>query len=221
MSRHLFIQHIKTQSRDDPFRFYVYAYLRSKDSHNDKAGTPYYIGKGCGRRAYGNHKTQRVPKDKNFIVFLETHLSEIGALALERRYINWYGRKDNSTGILMNFTDGGDFSYGIKMTEEHKRKIGAASAGRKHSQETKRKIKEAQTGNKNHFYGKTHSEETRLKLSIAASGKSPSEETRRKLSMATKGIKHKTIVCPPCNKEGGNVAMKRYHFDNCKTISEQ
>ena len=26
--------------------YYVYAYLRSKDSPNAKAGTPYYIGKG-------------------------------------------------------------------------------------------------------------------------------------------------------------------------------
>ena len=37
----------------DPFRFYVYAYLRDKDSATAKIRTPYYIGKGtvtCNRK---------------------------------------------------------------------------------------------------------------------------------------------------------------------------
>ena len=71
---------------NDIYRYYVYAYLRSN-------GTPYYIGKGCNRRAYEKHGTIPVPKDRIKIVFLETNLSNVGALALERRYIRWYVAK--------------------------------------------------------------------------------------------------------------------------------
>lgn len=88
--------------------FYVYAYIREN-------GTPYYIGKGFGNRHLARHNVPVPPLSR--IVFLEKNLTEIGALALERRYINWYGRKNNNTGTLRNLTDGGEGTCG--MTYNH------------------------------------------------------------------------------------------------------
>jgi len=99
-------------SAKNPPGFYVYAYIRDN-------GTPYYIGKGCGRRAWEKQHHRSIPNDITKIIIIEANLTEIGSLSIGRRLIHWYGRKDNKTGILRNFTDGGDGSHGFKHTKEH------------------------------------------------------------------------------------------------------
>ena len=86
--------------------YYVYAYLRKSTL------TPYYIGKGSGKRYKSKDHKVKVPTDSWRIVFLETNLTNVGACALERRYIKWYGRKDLGTGILRNITNGGEGAPG-------------------------------------------------------------------------------------------------------------
>ena len=174
--------------------YYVYAYLRKSDN------TPYYIGKGKNGRAYDpNHKVS-VPKDRTRIVFLETNLTNIGALALERRYVRWYGRKDNGTGILHNRTDGGDGAAGSLLTEEHKAHLSKVLSGIP-------KPSSSRPGELNPFYGKKHSEQT---LSL-----------QREVKLGDKngmfGRKQEKKHCPHCHKDIAINTYPRFHGDKCKS----
>jgi hypothetical protein len=161
-----------------PNGFYIYAYLRDD-------GTPYYIGKGHGKRAWIQHanrgKGAHTPKDLSRIYICESGLTELGAFALERRYIRWWGRKDLGTGVLQNMSDGGQGTSGTCRTvsEETKRKIGDANRGRPQSAETKEK-------RANSLRGKKMSAESNQKRSAKMKGRKtgPQSPERKAKSLA-------------------------------------
>lgn len=168
--------------------YYVYAYIRSKDSSTAKAGTPYYIGKGKGNRAWSKQHNVILPPE-HYIVILESNLSEIGALALERRYIRWYGRYNNG-GTLYNNTDGGEGISGFKHTDKTKALISSKRVGFIFSNETKLKMSESAKVRMNDSRSKLsrpHTDETKLKMSRTRTGKIKSESHRKNLSNSLSG----------------------------------
>lgn len=188
---------------NNPIGCYVYAYLRAD-------GTPYYIGKGVKSRAWAIHqrKNSRVnlPKDQKRIIIMESNLTDLGALALERFYIRWYGRKSDN-GILINITEGGDGASGAKRSDYTKKLLSELKKGRPTSEQTKQKMSLAKIG-------KPKSEEHKQKMSESKRGFVFSEENKQKLRKSKQ-----TVQCPHCDKIGGSNAMARYHFDKCKKIA--
>ena len=157
--------------------YYIYSYLREDHS-------PYYIGKGSGRRAYTKGpKEVKPPRDKSRVRILKADLTEEEAFLLEKLYILMFGRIDLGTGILRNKSDGGDGSSGAIRSPEFREKLRQANLGKKRPQWVYDKIA---ASNK----GKKVSEETRAKISAIHKGKKCTEEHKRKVSEAKKGFKH-------------------------------
>jgi hypothetical protein len=195
----------------NPNSFYTYAYLREDRS-------PYYIGKGSGRRIYvKGGRFCGIPKNKSQIIFLKQNLTEEEAFKHEKYMIAVFGRKDLGTGILRNMTDGGEGTSGRLKSEEEKEKSRARMIGknnpqygRKYTEEERKNLSEKMRGENGPFYGKTHTEE--FKKNRCGPGnpmygkKCPEHSARMKRRMNTTEGKE---IARKAGKIGGAKAYER------------
>jgi hypothetical protein len=97
-------------------KFYIYIHKRKSDD------AIFYVGKGSGKRcreAYGRNNLWNKIADKHgfYAEIVADGLSESEAFDIERSLIDQYGRIIDGTGILANFTDGGEGVSGWRGTD--------------------------------------------------------------------------------------------------------
>ena len=80
-------------------KFYTYLWLRYD-------GSPYYVGKGCGARAWKWHRGFKNPPQRERVI-IQHWPDEQSAFEAEKFLIALYGRIDLGTGCLRNQSDGG------------------------------------------------------------------------------------------------------------------
>lgn len=220
--------------------FYVYVWLdpRKPGVYNYGKYTfthePIYVGKGFGKRIQNKHDNKILTfKLKKFFfpihVKVKEDLFEKEAFSLEIKLIKKIGRIDLKTGPLCNFTNGGEGTSGIVMTEETKKNMSLSKKGKKFTDEHKRNIALTKIG-------KPRSEETKRKLSeinkgkkipieivkkIAAKnkGKKRTDEFRKRMSILNKGRKQSAEFCQKLsrNRKGKTTWMKgKHHTEEAK-----
>ena len=115
------------------------------------------------------------------------------------------------------------WNKGVAMTDEAQQKLSAANKGRAAwnkdiltPEEVRAKQRIAKLGKPSPRKGIAHTEETKLKIRLSKKGKKLAEELYKKQGLTRLGKKQPIVVCPHCNKKGGNATMPRWHFDNCK-----
>ena len=89
-------------------KFYTYLWLRED-------GTPYYVGKGKGKRAYNPENPKVKPPENKERIIIKYWKSEEESFDAEKDLILKYGRLDLGTGCLENRTYGGEGKSGWRV----------------------------------------------------------------------------------------------------------
>lgn len=197
---------------------YVYRHIRLDKNE------PFYIGIGSDekyKRAYTNNSRNKIWKSITLktdyeIEILLDNLTWEDACKKEIEFIDLYKRKCDN-GILANLSLGGEGgAMGFKRTQENKDKISNYNKGKIKPKYVGEKISIKLKGIKRDDTFKKKLS-NRMKGNKYTLGLKISEAHKYKISLANKGIKKEVIKCPFCEIEGGLPAMKRFHFDNCKS----
>ena len=167
----------------------------------DLYNKPKYLGSGAllkkAIKKYGQENFE-----KRILQYCNT-LNEL--IEAEEFWIRKYNAAyDSNFYNILDGSSGGDTLSNHPNLNTIKQKIKTARSKQiiNHSTETKKKIGDAQRGCNGYWYGKT-----------------PSDEHRTKISNSLKGKPKEIIICPHCDKSGGSSQMKRWHFDNCSTLT--
>lgn len=108
----------------------IYRHIKKNDSE------VFYIGVGkTKKRAYSKYGRSRhwkniVEKYGYEVEVLKTDLTYEEARELEVILIDYYGRKDLDKGSLCNLTNGGDGTWGYRLSEETKNKLSKIHKGK-------------------------------------------------------------------------------------------
>lgn len=205
-------------------RFYVY--LLTNPLKNNE---PFYVGKGCGNRAfwhikqakrgYKSHKCNTIRQiiaagcEPN-VKFVDQNIDEDTAFDCEKLLIDLIGRAYVGAGPLTNVSKGGEGATGLDRSGENNSNFGkygldASFGGKKHSEETKQLMSEKQRG-------RLVSEETKLKMR-----KPKSEAGRKAIAEARKVSEYKPTEAQKAkiaqSLKGRESPMKgRKHSDESK-----
>jgi len=217
---------------------YVYKHIR-KDNNQ-----VFYVGIGAdNKRKYSRAYSFRrngfwhIIKNKSdyLVEIVYDNITWEEACNIEKKLIKKYGRKDLGEGTLCNLTDGGEGTINVAQSVKKvlSEKATKQWTGVPKSEDSKAKISATLMGHKN-SPSIPCSAEKAAKISLAQKGRPLSEEHKLALRVPKKirpiitqercdnirrsklGLKQPKVVCPYCKKEGGEAAMTRYHFDNCK-----
>jgi hypothetical protein len=183
---------------------YIYKHIRPDTNE------VFYIGIGVDRRRINSNQSRNrfwvniVKKYGIIKEIFEDNLTWHDAINREKFWIDFYGRKNNNTGILCNMTDGGEGSYGRLVNEETKKKISESHKGKKISEEHKKKISEGNKGKikpkpigfsekmRSIVTGRIRTQESRNKQSVET--KKTLSKIKDKLVEKSKGVKNSNAV---------------------------
>lgn len=194
---------------------YVYRHIRLDNNE------VFYIGIGSDksyRRAKSKFERNRfwhfiVSKTDYEVEIILDNIEWGEAIEKEVEFIKLYGRSNLGEGTLCNLTDGGDGSFGIKVTDETKVRLSKAMSGRTLSEEHRRKLSLNAKSRPPEYYEKMreaaklhkpeYTEERNNKISKTLKeryknnerrnyfkGRVASDEEKRKISEKAKGRKH-------------------------------